>query len=215
MSSDTENSLERAHQLSKQQVDDAVSPHELALLFTDNGIEYVLIGGHILGYFSGTPRATVDVDVIVSAAHAARAVKAIQKRFPLLDASDLSENVRFSSRQPAAPFDPERIDVVRASNSLFKTILQKYTTAVRSKGQVVRLPTPEAAVALKFAAAISPYRADDTRPQDRADLVAILRRQSDLRQDVLAELGDLIYPGGGKELVRFVEAVKSGKKAVI
>jgi hypothetical protein len=215
MRSDPENSLERAHQLSKQQIEDAVSPHELALTFTESGIDYVLIGGHILGYFSGTPRATVDVDVIVATAHASRAIKAIQKKFPDLDLADLVENVRFSSKRKVEPFDSERIDVVRASNPLFQAVLKKYTTEVRSKGLVVRLPTPEAAIALKFAAAISPYRAEESRPQDRVDLVAILRRQSELRQDVLAELGDLIYPGGGKELVLFVEAVKAGKPAVI
>jgi hypothetical protein len=215
LKSDAENSLEQTHQLSRQQVEDAVSPHELALILAQHGIEYVLIGGHVLGYFSGIPRATVDVDVIVAAHHASRAVQAIQKKFPHFESADLAENVRFSSRQGTSGFDSERIDVVRATQPFFQTILKSHTTEVRSKGQVLRLPTPEGAVALKFAAAISPYRADESRPQDRVDLVAIVRKQPELRQDVLAELGELIYPGGGKELVRFVEAVRSGKKAVI
>jgi hypothetical protein len=62
MRDDTENSFEQSHRLSQQQVDDAVSPHELTAILDEGGIKYVLIGGHVLGYLTGAPRATVDVD---------------------------------------------------------------------------------------------------------------------------------------------------------
>ena len=83
------------------------------------------------------------------------------------------------------------------------------------RGKVLHVPTPEAAVALKFAAAISPNRGDENRPQDRADLVAMILKQAALRTEALSELGDLIYAGGGKELIDFVEAIRLGKKAVL
>lgn len=50
-------SLERSFRLSQQHVDDAVSPHDLASVLAENGARYVMIGGHVLGYFTGTPRA--------------------------------------------------------------------------------------------------------------------------------------------------------------
>jgi hypothetical protein len=55
--------------------------HELASVLTASGAKYVLIGGHAIGYFTGTPRATVDVDVIVSSPQVSRATKAIQPGF--------------------------------------------------------------------------------------------------------------------------------------
>ncbi len=84
MRNDTDNSFEQSHRLSLQQAEDAVSPYELTAILNEGGIKYVLIGGHVLGYLTGSPRATVDVDVIVSSAHVAKAVKAIKARFPEL-----------------------------------------------------------------------------------------------------------------------------------
>ena len=214
MRNDTENSFEQSHRLSQQQADDAVSPYELTAILNEGGIKYVLIGGHVLGYLTGTPRATVDVDVIISSAHVAKAVKAIKARYPQLTSEDLVYNVRFSSSRPSR-VDPERIDVVRAENPFFQRIVDRHATPIQSRGQRVYVPTVEAAIALKFAAAISPNRGDENRPQDRIDLLAIVRKHRQLDLGTLAELGDLVYPGGGVELQNFVRDVQAGKNVVI
>jgi predicted nucleotidyltransferase len=214
MRNDTENSFEQSHRLSQQHAADAVSPYELTAILEAGGIKYVLIGGHVLGYLTGSPRATVDVDVIISSAHVAQAVKAIKARFPELTSEDLVYNVRFNSSRRGGG-DAERIDLVRAGNPFFQRILDRYATAIQSKGQRVHVPTVEAAIALKFAAAISPNRGDESRPQDRIDLLAIVRKHTDLNQAVLAELGDLVYSGGGEELQTFVRDVQAGKNVVI
>jgi hypothetical protein len=214
MRDDTENSFEQSHRLSQQQVDDAVSPYELTAIFDEGGTRYVLIGGHVLGYLTGSPRATVDVDVIVSSGHVSRAVKAIKERFPELTVQDLVYNVRFSSAR-RSNVDPERIDVVRAGNPFFQRIVERHAVAIQSKGHRVCVPTVEAAIALKFAAAISPNRGDENRPQDRIDLLAIVKRNRELELEDLAELGDLIYPGGGSELRAFVRDVQAGKHVVV
>lgn len=207
--------LERSHQLSQQHVDDAVSPHELAIVLSQSGARYVLIGGHVLGYFTGTPRATIDVDVIVSAAHVSRAIKAIQARFPELTVQDLIYNVRFNSSRSEGRVGTERIDLVRDDVPLFNRILDRYTVSVPARGQSIYLPTVEAAVALKFAAVISPNRGSDSRPQDRADLLAIVTQQRALNLQVIRELGDLVYPGGGQELNDFCAAVWQGKRITL
>jgi hypothetical protein len=211
---DTENSFEQSHRLSQQQADDAVSPYELTAILNDGGIKYVLIGGHVLGYLTGAPRATVDVDVIVSSSHVEKAVKAIKARFPLLTPEDLVYNVRFNSTL-RGHVDPERIDVVRADNAFFQRVVERYAAPIQSKGQQVFVPTVEAAIALKFAAAISPNRGGESKPQDRIDLLAIVRKNGQLNLDVLGELGDLIYAGGGVELRNFVRDVQAGKSVVL
>jgi len=126
---------------------------------------------------------------------------------------DQDNNVRFSSAGSGT--DRERIDVLRSDNAFFKEILEKHVSAVTSKGQVINVPSVEAAIAMKFAAAISPNRGDESRPQDRVDLVAIIKKHASVDMRVLTQLGDLVYPGGGKELCDLVTAVRQGKNAAL
>jgi hypothetical protein len=150
--------------------------------------------------------------VIVSNAHVTKAVKAIQARFPDLTVQDLVYNVRFNSQRSEGRVGTERIDVVRDNVPLFKRVLERYSMTIAWRGASIRLPTTEATVALKFAAVISPNRGNDSRPQDRADLMAIVSQHRDLKVDVLGELGDLVYPGGGQELRDFCSAAWQGKR---
>jgi len=213
MANENDNTFELSHQLSRQQVEDAVSPFDVVALLNSDGIKYVLIGGHLLGHLTGSPRATVDVDVIVDSGQVARAVRALEARFPELTVQDLVHNVRFSSQRGGGlrAIDAERIDVVRADHPLFQRILERYSVTIQSKGHRILVPTVEAAVALKFAAAISPNRGADSTPQDRADLIAIIRKGSSLDETVLGELGELIYPGGGKELQQVAAGIRAGR----
>lgn len=215
MAKDTENLLEKSHQLSRQAVDDAVSPRDVVLQLTSVGANYVLIGGHMLSFYTGNPRATVDVDVIVSATHVKKAVEAVSRAYPVLDTEDLIYNVRFKSRAKGKSTEPERIDIVRSNTPLFERIIKKYTVSIESGSDTLCLPTVEAAIALKFAAAISPNRGDEKRPQDRADLMLMITRNRMLDQADLKELGDLAYAGGGSELVALVAAIHGGKPATI
>ena len=58
--------LQKSYELSSQQVEDAVNPLEIIALFEQEQLSYVLIGGHMLAFYTGTARATVDVDFIRS-----------------------------------------------------------------------------------------------------------------------------------------------------
>ncbi|MGO2356347.1 MAG: hypothetical protein ACTH58_16620 [Marinomonas foliarum] len=71
--------------------------------------------------------------------------------------------------------------------------------------------TVEAAIALKFAASISPNRRDENKPVDNADLLRLVRSRPSLNETSLTALGDLVYRGGGKELVAIVNDIRSGK----
>lgn len=67
-------------------------------------------------------------------------------------------------------------------------------------------------MALKFAASISPNRGDENKPIDTADLLRLVRSRNTIDDAVLMKLGDLIYRGGGKELVSIITDIRSGKK---
>lgn len=76
---------------------------------------------------------------------------------------------------------------------------------------MVKVPTIEAAIALKFAASISPHRELENKPVDNADLMRLIRTRSKIDEKALLALGELVYRGGGRELVSVVNDVKQGK----
>jgi len=79
------------------------------------------------------------------------------------------------------------------------------------RSHAVKIPTIEAAIALKFAASISPNRGDENKPIDHADLLRLIRSTPSFDDEALSTLGNLIYKGGGKDLVSSVEDVRTGK----
>ncbi len=202
--------LQKSFELSGQQIDDAVNPLEVAALFESENVSYVLIGGHMLSYYTGIARATVDVDVIISSADFARASKAIQQAYTQFKRHDYAYHVTYDTKK-AHTKDPERIDLVKDGFPLFRTIVQQYCVRVRTKKHLIKIPTIEAAIALKFAASISPNRGDENKPIDNADLMKLIRVTPKFDEKALLALGELIYRGGGKELVAVVNDIKEGK----
>ena len=202
--------LQKSFELSSQQVKDAVNPLEVAAIFEKEKMAYVLIGGHMLSYYTGTARATVDVDFIIRGADFSRASAAIDKAYKQFKQNDRVYHVTYDSNQPNIK-DPERIDLVRDNFPLFREVVQSYSVTIRSGEQTIKIPTPEAAIALKFAASISPNRGDENKPVDNADLLRLVRAKPNLNIKALTKLGDLVYSGGGKELVSIVSDIQAGK----
>lgn len=201
--------LQKSFELSSQQIDDAVNPLEVAALFESKNVSYVLIGGHMLSYYTGTARATADVDFIISGADFERASKAINKAYAQFKHNNRVYHVTYDTKKQAKA--PERIDLVKDGFPLFKAVVQKYRVTLRAKKQVVKIPTIEAAIALKFAASISPNRGDENKPIDNADLMRLIRTTPKLNEQALLALGELVYSGGGKELAAVVNDVRQGK----
>jgi hypothetical protein len=96
------------------------------------------------------------------------------------------------------------IDIMLPSNSCYQAVLKKYHRIDESKGH--RIPIIEAACASKFAALVSPYREWERKQQDAVDLRSIMvPNQATLDRSLLSELGDLVYPEGGRELLEFLQ----------
>ena len=202
--------LEKSFELSSQQVKDAVNPLEVAAIFEKEKMAYVLIGGHMLSYYTGTARATVDVDFIVQGNDFSRAAAAIDKAYKQFKHNDRIYHVTYDSMHPNTK-DSERIDLIRDKFPLFREVVQNYSVTIRGSKQTIKIPTPEAAIALKFAASISPNRGDENKPVDNADLLRLVRAKTNLNTKALTKLGDLVYPGGGKELASIVNDIQNGK----
>jgi len=203
--------LQKSYELSSQQVDDAVNPLEVAALFEKDKVSYVLIGGHMLSFYTGTARATVDVDFIISGADFNRASKVIVKNYSQFKEHDHVYHVTYDTKKSKTP-DPERIDLVKDGFALFREIVKHYSVTLSANKQKIKIPTIEAAIALKFAASISPNRGDENKPVDNADLIRLIRTTSKFDEKALLALGELTYNGGGKELLKVVNDVGEGKK---
>lgn len=129
------------------------------------GVPYALIGGLAVGVHSGTPRATLDVDVAASTeVGRGKAVEALLRAgFEKTGEFAHSVNLRHPSGEPVQlAFDPA-FDVMIARAESFDV-----------GGTRVRIVTREDLIAMKERAAGDPTRRKSKRLRDQAD-VELLR----------------------------------------
>lgn len=168
--------------------------------------QWVLMGlyGYV-GYLS-QPRATQDVDVMVSDNELETAAAALSNRWPELEAERFEIVVRFLDPGEVSIDGQIKqvIDLMRPSNRCHEAILAEHHRLDPQTGH--RIPTLEAALAAKYAALVSPHRHWDRKQQDAVDLRGImLPNQDSIDRQRLRELGELVFPGGGDELLEFLQ----------
>lgn len=200
-------SLATATLLSSFQVAHAIPPSEVISVLQNEGISFVLVGAYGLGGWIQKPRATADVDVIVAAKHHKKALKALLAAFARLEAEDLPVVTRLRDRETQKVV----IDVMKPNQQLYREVF-KHTHTISSGGQTFRIPSLEMALAMKFAPMISLYRRDEDRFQDAHDFMYMVKSNHEIDLAKLEQLGDLVYPGGGKEIVEKVRQVRAGEK---
>lgn len=191
----------------------AIDHLEIVRLLTNKKIPFVLTGLHGITGWLGRSRATKDVDVLVkSGRNLTRAVNAIAERFPHLE-----KRVFFG----VTGFFPPGINdsVVDVTYPHRKDNVETLRTAIWIEDGDLRyrIPTLEAALANKYGAMLTLSRNPGKRTMDAADFYAMVLRSTDPGREAidlerLAELGELVWPGGGgREIVHLVEQAKAGK----
>src|SRR5947209_12065846 len=93
-----ERNIEKSGILSRYQMSYVIPLPDVIRVLNSAKISYVLVGAHGLASWRGKPRATEDVDVVVSARQIKKAVQALIKAFPKLEAVNLSVVVRLRER---------------------------------------------------------------------------------------------------------------------
>jgi hypothetical protein len=91
----------------------------------------------------------------------------------------------------------------------------KHTQTVQSGRLTYKVPSLEMALALKFAPMDSLYRAELDKQQDAVDFGRIVLNNPDLDLEKMSALGELVYPGGGKEIVELVRRVRAGEQIIL
>jgi len=196
-------SYRKTHRAGSQNVE----PDEVIEVLRSAGVErWVLMGLHgYVGYLP-QPRATQDVDVLVHRDELESATAAILRKWPALQPEFLPVVTRFRDPGEIA-IDGEMkqvIDLMLPSDKCYEAVLESHYRIDRQTGH--RLPVIEAACASKFSAMISPYRKRTRKHFDAGDLRSMMEtNHKQLDRDLLAMLGDLIYPGGGAELLEYLK----------
>jgi hypothetical protein len=188
-------------------VKNMIPPLEVIRVLNDAKVRFMLVGAHGIAGWLAEPRATNDVDVLVGYRQHQKATRALLAAFPHLHADDQEVVVRLS--------DPESgnvlIDIMKSVQPLHREGL-RYTRAVQSEGLAYKVPSLEMALALKFGPMVSPNRVDGKKRQDAADFTLMVDAHPEIDLETLAELGELVYPGGGKEIVELVRKVRAKEK---
>lgn len=175
-------------------------------------IPFVLVGAHAIGSYTGRPRATKDVDILVRAGrNHARVVKAIRELYPELEVRKFQSLTAFFR-----PGERESVVDVAFPKRADNTAALETAVWVEDEGIKYRVPTLECALANKYGAMVSVTRDIGKRAQDAVDFSFMVRHSTDEGQtpidmDRLAELGEMVWPGGGgKEIVRLIEDINAG-----
>jgi Nucleotidyl transferase AbiEii toxin, Type IV TA system len=184
-----------------------ITPLQVITVLNQARVRFVLIGGYSIGGWVHEPRATQDVDVLVATRNRGKAVTALQKAFPRLVREDHEEVVRLR--------DPEAkrvvIDVHKPAEPLGRAALRN-TQPVTAEGQTYQIPTLGMALALKFAAMMSLRHTDDKKYLHAHDFIGMVKANPTIDLDKLAGFGELIYPGGGRDISEKVRQVRAGEK---
>jgi hypothetical protein len=163
------------------------------------GIRFVLVGCHSIGGWMDEPRASEDVDVLVSARGIRKAIRQLLAAFPHLEENEDEVFVHLRDRKTQAA----AIDVVKPSSELLRTALKK-TCEVELEGERYNIPSLEMALALTFSRMKSLTWGKAKKYMDAHDLIAMVKVNPAIDLNSLAMLGDLVCPGGGAEIVRTV-----------
>lgn len=195
--------LNLSERLSRMQGQE-IGPSDVVKILQRAELKHVLVGAHAISAWAGEPRATLDVDLI--AARPKPTKEAILAAFPSLIVEEHPVVIRFKRDGRAA------IDLIRpTSSAIFKAAL-KHSVRVKLAGVLTDVPRLEMALALKFAAMVSPTRQLKDKYQDAHDFIAIIQHNAELDAGKLESFGELAYPGGGEEIMKLAADARAGRR---
>ncbi len=177
-------------------------PEEIIRLLNKAKIKFVVVGTHGIVGWRSTTRATQDTDVLVALAHYDRAVRIVRKAFPELQVAQWKKVTRFKDLVTGEVV----IDILNPVDELFKSTF-RYSIAA---GKSHRVPDLEMALALKYAAMISPYRPYDKKLIDGGDFVNIvMHRHAEIKLTKLKKLAEKVFDGAGADIANMIADIKA------
>jgi predicted nucleotidyltransferase len=198
--------------LSRHYMPRSILPTDVIEILNRAKISYVLVGAHgVFGWMKvEEARITKDVDILVTAKHQKKALKALLKEFPYLESIDSPVVTRLK--------DPKTgqivIDLMKP-NELYRAAFKHTHTVLSGKKLKYRVPSLEMALAMKFAAMVSPNREDVKKIVDSHDFIVMVRANPELDLEKLKMFGALVYPEGGQEILELIRRVRAGETLIL
>jgi hypothetical protein len=193
--------------LSGYYVENFIAPKDVIRVLNDAAIRFMLVGAHGLAGWIDEPRATQDVGILVGQRSHKKAVRILLHTFPRLVSQDHEVMTRLLDQETKRVL----IDVMKTNQPLFREGL-KHAHLVESGKERYLVPNLEMALAMKFAPMVSLTRADEKKYLDAHDFIRMVRVNPDIDLEKLAQLGELVYAGGGQEILERVRQVRAGEK---
>jgi len=181
-----------------------ITPDVIAALFEKNKVKYVIIGCHAVNGYIARPRTTVDVDVVVQ--YPKKAAEVLAKAFPELTIQDTPVVTRFKQGD-----GKEAVDLIKAEASKLFQRLLKLTTEATVNGVSVLVPVLEGVLASKFSSMMSITRQTLDRQQDALDFARIVVANKRIDLTLVHELGEIVYPEGGKQMVELIGDARASR----
>jgi hypothetical protein len=181
-----------------------IQPVDIFRILNAAKLTAVLVGAHAVNARTGEPRTTMDVDLV--AARPKKVAAELARAFPMLSVEDHPVVIRFKDDKH------EAIDIIKPSSSpLFKKVLNS-TEQLKVEGVKITIPSYEATIALKFASMIGPARRLADKYTDARDFILLAKQAKQLSESRLSHLGELVYVGGGKELLKLFGDARAGRR---
>jgi hypothetical protein len=186
---------------------------DVLLALRSKKVPFVLTGAHGISTWTGQPRATRDIDILVkSGRNFERALKTLRELYPRLEIHRLPGIAAFL----VPGEEGSVIDLVYPHR---RDIEETLKTAIWIDGNknLYRIPRLEAALANKYGAMLAPHRDPGKRGIDAVDFYNMVQRslragREPIDLELLRDLGELVWPGGGgEEVMGLVEQVKAGQ----
>lgn len=196
-----------AAEISATLVSPMIPPGDVIRVLHEAGVRFVLSGAYALNVWTDTPRATVDVDALVTADDHPAAVAAVRAAYPGLEVEQHEVVTRFLAPEIGRVV----IDLMRPSDAFLQAVFE-HTSAAEIGGREVLIPALEMAAAMKFAAMVSPWRELSKKYIDAGDFIAIVTIHPELDLDRLAGLAELLYQGAGHEVRRLADDARAGRR---
>jgi hypothetical protein len=193
--------------LTGQQVMHPIPVEAIVRLLNSEKIRFVLAGAHGTAGWRNQARATEDVDLVVMAKHVKKATRLLVAAYPDLDPEDHEVVVRLRHRATMKV----AIDLMKTNQPLYGVVF-KHAVTTQVHGAPCLIPTLEMALAMKFLAMISLTREDYKKHMDAADFIRMVKVNAEIDSEQLTTLGELVYPGGGQEIVEKVRQVRAGER---
>ncbi|MDP1711805.1 MAG: hypothetical protein Q8K86_05050 [Candidatus Nanopelagicaceae bacterium] len=201
--------VERSGLLSKIQLEEinrpSYSASKIIAVLNKGGVKSVLVGAQALAHYTGEPRATEDVDLVVSDVD--RAVRVVRATWPHLTFDEQEPVVRVRDGKHVV------LDLMKPVD--LYTLVFKNSRSGMIGGVKALIPTVEMAVAMKYSAMISPHRIRKKKGQDAVDFINLVEATPKLDVGKVGKLVAYLYPGSEAEVRKYVDDVRNDRPLTI